>query len=42
MDVKSMLIGALAVACAVLGYLYWDASQDKVRIDLGGVKIEGN
>lgn len=42
MDVKSLLIGALLVAVAVLGYLYYDSQQTKVKVDLGGVKIEGN
>jgi hypothetical protein len=42
MDTKSLLIGALLVGVAVLGYLYYDSQQDTVRVDLGGVKIEGN
>jgi len=41
MDVKSMIIGALAVAVAVLGYLYYESQQSSVKIDLPGVKIEG-
>jgi hypothetical protein len=42
MDTKSMIIGALAVAVAVLGYLYYQESQEpSVKIDLPGVKIEG-
>lgn len=41
MDTKSIIIGALLVAVAGLGYLYWDAQRTKVRIDLPGVKIEG-
>lgn len=41
MDGKSLLIGALAVGVAVLGYLYYDSQQSKVKIDLPGVKIEG-
>lgn len=41
MDMKSMIIGALAVAVAVLGYLYYDSQQSSVKIDLPGVKIEG-
>ncbi len=41
MDVKSMLIGVLALAVVVLGYLLWDANQTKVRVDLPGIKIEG-
>jgi hypothetical protein len=41
MDAKSLLIGALLVAVGVLGYLYYDSQQTKVKIDLGGVKVEG-
>lgn len=41
MDVKSLVIGVLLIAVAVLGYLVWDAQQTKVKIDLPGVKIEG-
>lgn len=41
MDIKSMMIGVLLVAVAVLGYLYYEAEQTKVKIDLPGVKIEG-
>lgn len=41
MDAKSVLIGALLVAVAVLGYLYYDSQQTRVKVDLGGVKIEG-
>jgi len=42
MDLKSTLIGALVIAVAVLGYLYYDSQQTKVKVDLGGVKIEGH
>ncbi len=41
MDLKSMIIGALVIAVAILGYLYYEAEQTKVKIDLPGVKIEG-
>lgn len=41
MDIKSMMIGVLLVAVGVLGYLYYEAEQTKVKIDLPGVKIEG-
>jgi hypothetical protein len=41
MDAKSILIGALFVTVVVLGYLYYDSQQTKVKVDLGGVKIEG-
>lgn len=41
MDAKSLLIGALSVAVAVLGYMYYDAQRTKVKVDLPGIKIEG-
>lgn len=41
MDSKTLLIGGLTVAVAVLGYLYYESQQTKVKIDLPGVKIEG-
>ncbi|MGQ0671813.1 MAG: hypothetical protein ACT4N2_02870 [Hyphomicrobium sp.] len=42
MDTKSMIIGALAVAVGVLGYLYYQETREpSVKIDLPGVKIEG-
>lgn len=41
MDAKSLLIGALVVAVGVLGFLYYESQQTDVKIDLGGVKIEG-
>ncbi len=41
MDTKSTLIGALLLAVCVLGYLYYDSQQTKIKVDLGGVKIEG-
>jgi hypothetical protein len=40
MDLKTILIVVLAVAVAVLGYLYYDSQQNVVRVDLPGVKIE--
>jgi hypothetical protein len=42
MDTKSMVIGALAVGVAVLGYLYYESQKSSVKIDLPGVRIEGN
>jgi len=42
MDIKSFLIGALLVAALAFGYLYYESQQSKVKIDLPGVKIEGN
>jgi hypothetical protein len=41
MDVKSLLIGALLVTAIVLGFLYYESEQTRVKVDLGGVKIEG-
>jgi hypothetical protein len=41
MYIKSLLIGVLSVAVVVLGYLYYDSQQTKVRVDLPGIKIEG-
>ncbi len=40
MDAKSLLIIILAVAVAVLGYLYYESRKDVVRVNLPGVKIE--
>ena len=42
MDVKAVLIGILAIAVAVLGYLYWDSQRARVDIRLPGVTIKGN
>ncbi len=41
MDSKSLVIGALALAVAVLGYFYYENQRTTVKIDLPGVKIEG-
>ena len=41
MDMKSLVIGALAVAVVALGYLYYDSQKSNIKIDLPGVKIEG-
>jgi hypothetical protein len=38
---KSMLIGALIIAVAVLGYLYWD-SQNNTIVKVPGVTIKKN
>jgi len=40
MDTKTLVIVVLAVAVAVLGYLYYESRQNVVRVDLPGVKIE--
>ncbi|WP_280174730.1 hypothetical protein [Hyphomicrobium sp. CS1BSMeth3] len=41
MDAKSLMIVVLAVAVAVLGYLYWDSQRTTVDINLPGVRIQG-
>jgi hypothetical protein len=40
MDPKSLAIGALVVAAAVLGYLYYDSQQTKVDVDIGTGRID--
>jgi predicted negative regulator of RcsB-dependent stress response len=40
MDVKALLIGALIVAVAVLGFLYYQDQQNDVEVDIGGAQIE--
>jgi hypothetical protein len=39
-DIKSFLIGALLVAVAFLGYLYWDRQRNTVEIKLPSISIE--
>jgi hypothetical protein len=41
MDAKSILIGALLIVVAVLGYLYWD-SQHNTILKAPGVEIRKN
>lgn len=41
MDGKSVLIGVLAVALAVVGYLYWDSQRSRIEIRAPGVTIKG-
>ena len=41
MDANSLMIVVLAVAVAVLGYLYWDSQRTTVDINLLGVRIQG-
>ena len=41
MTIRGFVIGALAVAVAVLGYLYWDSQQDTI-VKLPGVEIKKN
>jgi hypothetical protein len=40
MEAKSLMIGVLAVAVAVLGYLYWESQQSGVEINVPGVSIK--
>lgn len=42
MDIRSFLIGALLVGVLALGYLYYESQKSDIKIDLPGVKIEGN
>jgi hypothetical protein len=42
MDIKSFAIGALLVGCLALGYFAYQSQQSSVKIDVPGVKIEGN
>lgn len=42
MDSKNMVIVVLAVAVAVLGYLYWDSQRAGVDINVPGVRIKAN
>ena len=39
-DTKKLVIVLLLVAVAVLGYLYYDARQSTVKIDVPGFKLE--
>jgi regulatory protein YycH of two-component signal transduction system YycFG len=39
-DVKSLVIGALLVVVAVLGYLIWEKQRNTVEIRLPSVTIE--
>ena len=40
MDSKSLMIGVLAVAVVLLGYLYWDSQRTIVDIQVPGVSIK--
>jgi hypothetical protein len=40
MDAKTLVIAVLAVAVAVLGYLYYERSQHGISNDAPGVKID--
>lgn len=39
-DPKNLLILALLVGVAVLGYLYYESQRTKVSIDVPGFKLE--
>ena len=39
-DLKSFLIGGMAVALIILGYLYWDRQRNTVEIKLPSFNIE--
>ena len=39
-DMKSLVIGGLAVAVVILGYLYWDQQRNTVEIRLPSLTIE--
>jgi len=41
MDGRSLLIGALVIGVAVLGYLYWD-SHENTGVKRPGVEIKKN
>lgn len=40
LDLKSFLVGALTVAVAALGYLYWDRQRNTLEIKLPSISIE--
>lgn len=40
MDFKSLLVGGLVVALAVVGYLYWDRQRNTIDIKLPPVTIQ--
>ena len=40
MDAKTLIIAVLAIAVAVLGYLYYENSRHGITIDTPAVKIE--
>ncbi|HWV82228.1 MAG TPA: hypothetical protein VNZ50_12420 [Hyphomicrobiaceae bacterium] len=42
MDSRNVVIIVLAVAVAVLGYLYWDSQRTGVDINVPGVRIKAN
>ena len=42
MDKRNIMIVVLAVAVAVLGYLYWDSQRTSVDIRVPGVRIKAH
>ena len=40
MDFKSLLVGGLVVALAVVGSLYWDRQRNTIDIKLPSVTIQ--
>ena len=40
MEPKSLMIGVLAVAVAILDFLYWESQQSRVEINVPGVSIK--
>jgi hypothetical protein len=40
LDPRSVVIGALLIVVAVLGYLYWDKQRNTVEIRLPSISIE--
>jgi hypothetical protein len=40
LDIKSLLIGALIVAVAALGYFYWERQRNTLEIKLPSISIE--
>ncbi|HXF54000.1 MAG TPA: hypothetical protein VNK52_07740 [Hyphomicrobiaceae bacterium] len=39
-DPKNIIIAILLIAVVVLGYLYYDSRQNRITVNLPGVKIE--
>jgi len=39
-DPRNILIAVLAVAVAVLGYLYYDSQQHRISVNLPGFKLD--
>jgi hypothetical protein len=39
-DPRNILIAVLAIAVAVLGYLYYDSQQHRISVNLPGFKLD--